>query len=118
MGSLRLLLDEHYPASVTVRLTQRGVDAQGVIERADLRGRDDRRVLDVATAEGRVVVTEDVTTFLATMAKTPSFRGVIFCEAKRFPRRVSAFPRLEDALVNLVDHPPAIAEFPRFVWWL
>jgi hypothetical protein len=118
MASLALLLDEHYPASLAHNLLKRGIDAQAVIERDDLRGRDDITVLSVGTQEGRVVVTEDVTTFPIAMNAVPDFVGVIFCESRRFPRTVAALPRLEYALAALVANPPVSAHCLGFVWWL
>jgi len=118
MADISLLLDEHYPATLAASLTARGVDTQAVISRDDLRGRDDRSVLAAATHEGRIVVTEDVTTFPAAMAMVPQHSGVIFCESRRFPRTLSALPRLESALVEFASNPPDTARFPGFVWWL
>ena len=56
-----LLLDEHYPGWLAERLTADGIDAIAVTaHRPELRGVDDARVLEAAVAEGRVMVTEDV----------------------------------------------------------
>jgi len=118
MLDLALLLDEHYPESVSRHLRDQGIDAVGVIGREDLRGRADSEVLALATREGRAVVTEDVTTFPAAIVAVPNHAGVIFCEAQRFPRTVRALPRLESALVTFVRSPPEVARYPGFVWWL
>jgi len=118
MANLRLLLDEHYPASLATNLSARGVDTQAVIARDELRGRDDQTVLTAACEENRTVVTEDVTTFPAAMALVPEHCGVVFCESRRFPRTVGAPLALEEALAGFAMDPPAATRFPGFVWWL
>lgn len=74
---LRLLLDEHYPAWLADELLEAGVDTDAVTVRDDLRGADDTTVLRTATVEGRIVVTEDVTTFSIAMAAIPEHAGVV-----------------------------------------
>lgn len=105
-SDLALLLDEHYPGWLARILSADGTDTQAVIERADLRGSDDITVLSAATAEGRVVVTEDVTTFALAMASVPDHAGVIFCHHSRFPRTRPGLERLRQALVAFADAPP------------
>jgi uncharacterized protein with PIN domain len=61
---VRFLLDEHYPGWLAEDLTADGYDTVALTaHRPELRGADDGRVLAAAVAEGRVVVTEDVSTF-------------------------------------------------------
>lgn len=115
---LRLLLDEHYPAWLAAELGARGIDAQAVVRRDDLRASDDTTVLRTATGEGRIVVTEDVTTFTIAMAAVPEHAGVIFCHYARFPRTRSGLARLTDSLTTFVENPPVACGTPSFVWWL
>ena len=118
MAKVRFLLDEHFPAFLAERLMVDGIDAQAVTARDDLRGRDDTTVLRQATSEGRIVVTEDVNTFPQAIAAVPNRAGVIFTDHERFPRTVAALPRLERALVDFAETPPAGAGLPGFSWWL
>jgi len=118
MAQLALLLDEHYPATLASSLSGDGLDADAVIDRDDLRGCDDLTVLTTATREHRVVVTEDVRTFPAAIARIPQHAGVVFCDSQRFPRTADALPHLENALAAFVANPPDVASFPGFVWWL
>jgi len=118
MADLSFLLDEHYPVKLAQSLVRRGVDAEAVVERDDLRGQDDTTVLSAATREGRIVVTEDVTTFPVAIANVPNHCDVIFCDAAHFTRTVSTLHYLEDALVEFATHPPDVARYPGFVWWL
>lgn len=115
---VKILLDEHYPGWLAEELRADGIDADAVVERIDLRGADDTSVLRTATAEGRLVVTEDVTTFGVAMASIDPHAGVIFCHHARFPRTRSGLERLRLSLVAFAVDPPAHSSQPSFVWWL
>ncbi|MGH8881545.1 MAG: DUF5615 family PIN-like protein [Stackebrandtia sp.] len=116
---IRFLLDEHYPAWLADDLVADGIDAVALnAHRPELRGVDDRRVLEAAIAEGRVVVTEDVTTFSAAITAVPEHLGVVYCHHARFPRTRPGLNRLGKALVALVSTPPdGLGKHP-IVWWL
>lgn len=118
-SELRLLLDEHYPAWLADELTADGIDTVAMAaSRPALRGVDDRRVLESAVAEGRIVVTEDVTTFSAAIALVPDHVGVIYCHHARFPRTRPGLNRLRKAVSALAaDPPPGLGKQP-VVWWL
>ncbi len=116
---LRLLLDEHYPGWLADELTTAGLDTAALVaHRPELRGADDRRVLEVATAEGRVVVTEDISTFSAAIALVPFHVGVVFCHHNRFPRTRAGLDRLRTALLRLQADPPEGLGSAPIVWWL
>ena len=107
---VRYLLDEHYPGWLAEALTADGVDTVALTaHRLELRAADDRTVLEAATAEGRVVVTEDVSTFSAAIALTAPHVGVVYCHHARFPRTRAGLQRLRRALTEL-------AQIPRRVW--
>ncbi len=115
---LRLLLDEHYPEWLAAQLRDSGVDAVTVASRDDLRSQDDAVVLRVAAQEGRVVVTEDVTTFSIAIAAVPGHVGVVFCHHARFPRTKPGLHVLCTGLLALSETvPPALRGTP-FEWWL
>lgn len=116
---IRFLLDEHYPGWVADALTSDGIDTVTLTEhRPELRGRDDGQVLQAAAAEGRIVVTEDVTTFAAAIALVPDHVGVVFCHHARYPRTPSGLRRLHLALTALAAHPPqGLGRLP-VEWWL
>lgn len=118
-SSLRFLLDEHYPGWLADALTGEGVDTVSLIaHRPNLRGIDDRGVLQAAAEERRVVVTEDVTTFAAAIALVPDHRGVVYCHHARYPRTRPGLHRLQLALVALATAPPpGLGEHP-VEWWL
>ena len=116
---IRLLLDEHYPVWLADQLVADGIDTVALnAHRPALRGVDYRRVLETAVAEGRVVVTEDVSTFSAAIAAVPQHLGVVYCHHARFPRTRPGLNRLYKALVALLSAPPdGLGEHP-IVWWL
>lgn len=118
---IRFLLDEHYPGWLAGELTADGINAVALTaHRPELRGADDRRVLESAIADGRVVVTEDVTTFSAAIAAVPDHLGVVYCHHARFPRTRPGLNRLRAALAALAalaaDPPDGLGEHP-IIWW-
>jgi predicted nuclease of predicted toxin-antitoxin system len=116
---IRLLLDEHYPGWLADALTADGIDTVALnAHRPDLRGVDDRTVLEAAVAEHRVVVTEDVSTFATAIAQTVSHVGVVYCHHARFPRTRAGLERLRRALAALAENPPeGLGQHP-VEWWL
>lgn len=116
---LRFLLDEHYPGWLADELADDGVDAVALVaHRPELRGLDDGRVLAAAVAEGRVVVTEDVTTFAAAIEMVPNHVGVVYCHHSRFPRTRPGLAKLRKALCSLVADPPSGLGVSPTIWWL
>ncbi|MDR1186937.1 MAG: DUF5615 family PIN-like protein [Bifidobacteriaceae bacterium] len=117
--TVSFLLDEHYPPRLRDLLTEGGLDAVTLThDRSWLRGRPDDEVLKQAAAERRVVVTEDVGTFMAAVLLVPEHCGVVLCHHRRFPRTASGLMRLADALLDLAaDPPPGLASAP-LIWWL
>ena len=116
---IKYLLDEHYPGWLAEALTADGVDTVALTaHRPELRGVDDRVVIEAAVADRRVVVTEDVSTFAAAITLTGPHIGVVFCHHRRFPRTRPGLERLRRALGELATHPPeGLGELP-IEWWL
>ncbi|MHB1433448.1 MAG: DUF5615 family PIN-like protein [Streptosporangiaceae bacterium] len=116
---IRFLLDEHYPGWLAEDLKADGLDAVALIaDRPGLRGADDGRVLQEAVAEGRVVVTEDVSTFGVAAALVPDHVGIVYCHHARFPRTRPGLEKLRKALGELASDPPAGLGEDPIVWWL
>jgi predicted nuclease of predicted toxin-antitoxin system len=116
---IKLLLDEHYPGWLAEKLTSDGIDTVALnAHRPELRGADDMTVLQAATAEGRVVVTEDVNTFGLAIRQVPDHVGVIFCHHARYPRTRPGLAVLHRALLALaIERPAGLGELP-VEWWL
>ncbi|MDR2114229.1 MAG: DUF5615 family PIN-like protein [Bifidobacteriaceae bacterium] len=116
---LRLLLDEHYPATLAQSLREAGIDTVSIVEeRPDLLGATDSIVLLAATAEGRAVVTEDVSTFSVAITQVPGHSGVLYCRSKVFRRTPPGLMKLKRALIVLASYPPAGLGVEPLVWWL
>ncbi|WP_268239257.1 DUF5615 family PIN-like protein [Microlunatus endophyticus] len=113
------MLDEHYPGRLARELTSDGIDVVALIsDRPELRGADVTTVLSAAATEGRVVVTEDVSTFGVAAAQVPDHVGIVYCHHSRFPRTPSGLNRLRLAIKELADNPPdGLGRLP-VVWWL
>jgi predicted nuclease of predicted toxin-antitoxin system len=116
---VRYLLDKHYPGWLAEALTADGIDTVALTaHRTDLRGADDKTVLEAAVAERRVVVTEDVTTFSSAIALTGPHVGVVYCHHARFPRTAPGLQRLHHALTVLAQDPPEGLGQQPVEWWL
>ena len=121
---MKLLLDEMYGPAVAALLRDWGHDVIAVKERPDLIGLPDEDLLQVATAEGRAVVTENVKHFAAIhryiLAAGQRHSGLILAHARRFPRSAPNHARvLADALASLLsEHGSILDGVDSFVWWL
>lgn len=60
---MKALLDEHLSPPIAVLLRESGHDVLAVAERVELIGSDDAALLEVATDEGRAVITNNVKDF-------------------------------------------------------
>jgi predicted nuclease of predicted toxin-antitoxin system len=118
VNRIKLLLDEHCPGWLADKLTSDGVDTVALnAHRPELRGADDTAVLRAATAEGRVMVTEDVNTFALAVRQVPDHVGVIFCHHARYPRTRPGLEVLHRALLALAIKPPqGLGEMPVECW--
>lgn len=86
---MKLLLDEMYAVLIAEELRARGHDVVSVHE-APGRGTSDEDVFDFARADGRAVVSENISDFrplaVAVLAADGSHAGVVFTTEKRWPR--------------------------------
>ena len=87
---MKLLLDAMWAPEIAVQLRRRGHDVVAVTERPGLRGLPDALVFGTAQAEGRAVVTENVSDFRPLAAYQlhhhRTHHGLIFTSNRRFPR--------------------------------
>ncbi len=115
--ALRFLLDEHYPGTLAAALTDDGLDVVALVTDPQLRGIDDTEVLKLARSEGRIVVTEDISTFGFAAAEVPDHVGIVYCVGSRFPRTPSGLDRLRIALRALAAAPPSgLGRIPTVHW--
>lgn len=80
--SIRLYMDQHFPAPVTRGLRRHGIDSVTAQE-ADRCEFSDADQLVFATADGRVLVTFD-TDFLALHQSGVEHAGIVWCPAQKY----------------------------------
>ena len=115
-NTVRLLLDETYPARLAELLREAGHDVLGVVEVPELVGQPDAEVARWARSAGRVVVTENVADFAPLDAGDHA--GLLLVHGRRRPRTRSGIPRLATALgVRLAEAGPS-ADGQAPVSWL
>jgi len=118
---VRLLLDEHYSATIAVRLRERGHDVVAVQERSELRGLADRDLLVRAVDDRRALLTEDVRHFTRLahdLALTGEHHfGIVFSSAqsmRRAPDTIGLFVEALDRLLRERTNDEALAD--RIHW--
>jgi predicted nuclease of predicted toxin-antitoxin system len=116
---VKALLDEQLSPRIAKLLQDRGHDVQAVIDRPDLAGRSDRVILEIAAAEERAVITNNVKDFrpLAAhrLARGESHAGLILLASTRTRTR-GAVEMLANAIdLILREHPDGM---PATEWWM
>lgn len=98
-GRIKFYMDEHVPKAVTEGLRRRGVDVVTVQE-LGLQAADDRRHLERAAEEGRVVFTQDAD-FLRLHAAGVVHRGVVYASQQTpVPHMLRSLMLIHDALTS------------------
>ena len=116
---MRALLDEQLSPQIAVVLRHAGYDVLAVADRDDLVGCSDRIVLEVASSEGRALVTNNIKDFrpLAAewLAEGRTHPGLILLPSARTRTR-TAVPALAAAIEAILRaHPDGIAGGERWV---
>jgi hypothetical protein len=100
--ALRFHLDEHVPHAVADALRRRGIDVTATSE-AGLLGASDQAHLSFATANQRVIYTEDAD-FLSLVATQPDHTGIVYsAPGTRTIRQFIEFLVLLDACFSPAD---------------
>jgi hypothetical protein len=104
---LKLMLDEHYAPAIASQLRGRGHDVVAVKERPDLVSLGDDELLRRMLAEGRAIVTENVSDFLPLVgrwnAAEEDHAGLVLTSSRSLPRNtatIGVFVRSLDALLR------------------
>ena len=118
---MRLLLDEMHAPAIAAVLAEVGFDVVAVAAEPSLRGSPDADLLDLATAAGQALVTENVAddSVLAASRAVDGepHAGLIFTNPSRFNRAALAYPGdLIAALRTFLDAPPVSGD--SWIWWL
>jgi hypothetical protein len=116
---VKALLDEQLSAQITVLLRGIGHDVQAVSERPDLMGRADRIIFEVASSEGRTVITNNVKDFrpLAAewLAQGRVHAGLLLLPAARTRTR-GAIAVLADRISTVLrDNPDGLSGSERWI---
>jgi predicted nuclease of predicted toxin-antitoxin system len=116
---VKALLDEHLSPQIALLLRDAGYDVVAVAERHELIGSRDSTILEVATSEGRAVVTNNVKDFrpiaVARLAQGRTHAGLILLPATRAQTR-SASPALAKAIEKVLhDHPDGPQSSERWI---
>lgn len=116
---MRALLDEQLSPQIAALLRRAGHDVIAVVDRDDLVGRSDRIVFEVATGEGRAVITNNVKDFrpLAAewLAQGRTHAGLVLLPSSRTRTR-AAVATLADAVEAVLRaHPDGLAGSERWI---
>jgi predicted nuclease of predicted toxin-antitoxin system len=116
---VRALLDEQLSPQIAALLRQRGHDVVAVGERAELVGRSDRIILDIASTEHRAVITNNIKDLrpLAAerLARGQTHGGLILLPSNRTRTRAVA-EALANAIAAVLDgHPYGLESSERWI---
>jgi predicted nuclease of predicted toxin-antitoxin system len=116
---VKALLDEQLSPAIAALLRAGGHDVEAVAERADLAGRSDRVILEVAAGEGRAVITNNVKDFrplaAGRLARGETHAGLILLPSKRTRTRAVVEP-LADAIDRVFrEHPDGLQSTERWI---
>ncbi len=116
---MRALLDEQLSSEIAVELRSRGLDVEAVSEREAMRGLRDEQVLEVASGEGRAVVTNNVKDYRPIAARRLTegrgHGGLILLPSTRSRSR-AAVHALADGVERIMrDNPCGLDDSERWV---
>lgn len=116
---MKALLDEQLSPAIAVLLVQRGHDVVAVADRADLAGRPDGVILDLASGEHRAMVTNNIKDFRPVaaerLARGQTHGGLILLPSSRTRTR-AAVAALADAIeIVLREHPEGLDSSERWI---
>ena len=116
---MRALLDEQLSPQIAVLLRQAGCDVEAVADRPDLVGRSDRFILEIASSEGRAVITNNIKDFRPVaaewLARGRVHAGLILLPASRTRTR-GTIPALVDRIQTVLrDNPDGLSGSERWI---
>lgn len=102
---MKFLLDEMLPPRLADELRLRGIDTLAVVDDPGLSGAPDPDILEHATDQGRVLVTENIRDFARLhsqwLAQNRSHSGILFVSSKTYPYNRGRFSRLLKAIEQI-----------------
>jgi len=116
---MRALLDEQLSPQIAELLRKAGYDVDAVADRADLTARSDRVILEVAAAEGRAVVTNNIKDFRPPaaewLAQGRVHAGLILLPSTRTRTRRAVAAVAEAIESCLREHPDGLYGSERWI---
>jgi hypothetical protein len=108
---VKLLLDEHYSPKIADELRKRGHDVDSATAREDLRGLGDRELWNLASAEGRALMTENAADFMPLLREAAGggerHSGVVFTSPRSLPRSLGTIGVYVERLDSFLRERPA-----------
>jgi hypothetical protein len=119
---VKLCLDEHYAAQIAQSLRDLGRDVDCVKERRELAGMSDAELFARMVAEGRALVTENVSDFAPLVARAGAngekHHGVIYSSPASMPRSRNTIGIFVEALDALMAAHTGDDDFVDRVAWI
>jgi hypothetical protein len=113
------LLDEQLSPQIAALLRQMGYDVEAVADRPDLLGCSDRSLLEIASAEGRAVITNNIKDFrpLAAewLAQGRVHAGLILLPSTRTRSRAAIAVLADRISTVLRDNPDGLSGSERWI---
>lgn len=104
----RLLLDEMLGAKVAEQLRNRGHDVYGIVEHVGLRSMADADVLELATVDGRALVTLNIADFQLLdrqwASQSRTHPGIVFISTTKYPQNRSFIGTVVTALDQMAKN--------------
>jgi predicted nuclease of predicted toxin-antitoxin system len=116
---VKALLDEQLSPQIAVLLGEAGYDVQAVADRPELLGRSDRTLFEIASSEGRAVITNNVKDFrpLAAewLAQGRVHAGLILLPSSRTRTRDAIAALAQRIQTVLQDNPGGLSGSERWI---
>lgn len=116
---MKALLDEQLSPQISALLRQMGYDVEAVADRPDLLGCTDRSIFEIASAEGRVVITNNIKDFrpLAAewLAQGRVHAGLILLPSTRTRTRAAIAVLADRISTVLLDNPDGLSGSERWI---
>lgn len=116
---MKALLAEQLSPQIAVLLRQAGLDVEAVADRPDLVGRSDKFVFDVASAENRAVITNNIKDFRPMaaqwLAQGRVHTGLILLPSSRSRTRAAIAVLAERIASVLADNPGGLSSSERWI---
>lgn len=116
---MRALLDEQLSSRIAVLLRDAGHDVVAVVDRSDVIGQSDRVVFEVASSEGRAVITNNIKDFRPLAAEWWGsgrvHAGLVLLPSSRTRTRDAVGALAEAVGAVMAAHPEGIAGSERWI---